>query len=115
MSVEKINLKSIFTVHHDTFTLLVYVQGLYLDTILTAESLNSAGELYGNYSMGPVDAKAELNGTRRVACLQVKCPAFDRNGSDQYTTVRVAASARYGTCRIRYDKHTHTEDQIKQL
>ena len=82
-------------------TALIYHQVSFQDTILTAESLNSADELYGNYSMGPVDANAEVNGTSRVACLQVKCQAFGGNGSEQYTTVRVTASTAYGTCRIR--------------
>ena len=81
--------------------IFIYHQVSSLDTILTAESLNSVDELYGNYSMGPIDAKAEVNGTTRVACLQVKCPTFDRNGNTQLTIVRVAASTAYGNCRIR--------------
>ena len=51
--------------------------------------------------MGPVDDKAEVNGSTRVVCLQIRCPAFDINGSEQYTTVRVTVSSGLGMCRIR--------------
>ena len=79
----------------------IYYQGSSFDAVLTAESLNSADEHYGNYSMGPVDAKAELNGTTRVACMQVRCPSFNSNGSEVYTVVRVTVSTGYGACKIR--------------
>jgi hypothetical protein len=73
------------------------------DTIITAVSsaANDTTVPFGNFTTGPIDSSAAMNGSSRFACLQVRCPGTFTNGDDFDVLVNISVETRYKRCQIR--------------
>ncbi|XP_060586707.1 uncharacterized protein LOC132742353 isoform X2 [Ruditapes philippinarum] len=81
----------------------IHIQDAPYDTIMTAVSsaANDTTVPFGNFTAGPIDSSAAMNGSSRFACLQVRCPGTFTNGDDFEVLVNISVETRYKRCQIR--------------
>ncbi|XP_021356232.1 delta-like protein 4 [Mizuhopecten yessoensis] len=68
-----------------------------VETLLTATSYTSTGELFGNYTVGGADHGLRSSGTNRAACLEFRCPSDIREDS---VIVNVTIATSRQNCNI---------------